>query len=197
MSSPSLPVLQQLDHLDRALSGFNDQLCNVLYGEEYTRCVRDLRGDGLTWLVDYLDEVRLHITPPHLSLKQSQTLGGLDPSGAAFRKCLREFRDICGRGILPTSCTLSSHLLNMRSELFDSGGYGDVYKGSLDGSNVCIKRIRVYTKDGPEKAMKVRYRLHRFHYLPLPTKSAGLLSRGCSVETFDTPKHLAPPRYHH
>jgi len=40
---------------------------------------------------------------------------------------------------------------------FASGGYGDVYKETLDGSTVCIKRVRVYTEEGPQKATQVRY----------------------------------------
>ena len=31
-----------------------------------------------------------------------------------------------------------------------------MYEGTLGGSRVCIKRLRSYTKYGPQKAMKVR-----------------------------------------
>ena len=31
-----------------------------------------------------------------------------------------------------------------------------MYKGSLNGSTICVKRVRVYTRDGPQKATKVR-----------------------------------------
>ena len=37
-----------------------------------------------------------------------------------------------------------------------------MYEGTLDGSKVCIKRLRVYTKGGPRKATRVRYRRLRF-----------------------------------
>ena len=37
------------------------------------------------------------------------------------------------------------------------GGSGDVYKGTLNGLRVCIKHVRIYSKDGPKKATKVRY----------------------------------------
>ena len=50
-------LLQQLRRLERSSSGFHDQLSNILYGGEYTRCVEGLQGDNLVWLVDYLDEV--------------------------------------------------------------------------------------------------------------------------------------------
>jgi len=58
MSSPSPPALQRLHRLDRSSSDFQDQLSNALYGEEYKRCVSNLQGDDLVWLVDYLDKVR-------------------------------------------------------------------------------------------------------------------------------------------
>ena len=31
-----------------------------------------------------------------------------------------------------------------------------MYEGTLDGSRVCIKRVRVYVKDGKQKGAKVR-----------------------------------------
>ena len=32
-----------------------------------------------------------------------------------------------------------------------------MYGGTLDGLKVCIKRVRVYTQDGPQKAARVRF----------------------------------------
>ena len=57
MFSPSSSTLQQLHRLDRPSSTFHDQLCNVLYGEEYKKCVPNLQGNDLVWFVDYLDDV--------------------------------------------------------------------------------------------------------------------------------------------
>jgi len=156
MPSPSPPVLQKLHRLNGYSSRFHTQLSNVLYGEEYQRCVPNLQGEDLVWLVDYLDKVRCCVALPHSTLKPAQVLDGLEPSSAAFRKCLRELRSICGtKGILPASYMLSSQLLNISSDPFARGGYGDVHKGTLNGSRVCVKRIRVYTRDGPQKAAKV------------------------------------------
>lgn len=45
-----------------------------------------------------------------------------------------------------------------------------MYHALMDGSKVCIKRVRVYTRDGPEKAIKVRRRCRRFSYSPPLTK---------------------------
>ena len=69
MPSSSLPVLQQLGRLNASSPGFEDQLCNVLYGEEYTRCVPTLQSNDLVWLVDYLDNVRRLVTLLHSPLK--------------------------------------------------------------------------------------------------------------------------------
>ena len=68
MSSPSAPFLQQLHQLDRSSPGFSDQLCNVLYGREYSQCTPNLQGDDMAWLVDYLDKVRRRVTLPYSSL---------------------------------------------------------------------------------------------------------------------------------
>ncbi|KAF9646470.1 kinase-like protein [Thelephora ganbajun] len=139
MASSSSPTLQKLHSLDKSSSDFGNLLCNVLYGEEYVQFVSNFEGDDLAWLVDYLD----------------RALDGLDPSSPASRKCLRELKNICGtNGILPTSYTLSADPLNIDPRPIASGGYGDVYHGTLNGSGVCIKRARVYTLDTSEKAFK-------------------------------------------
>jgi len=72
--------------------------------------------------------------------------------------------------MLPKSYTLSSNALGIGPDPFASGGYGDVYEGTLGGSGVCIKRVRAYKSD-PEKATKVCYRYHRLAYLPSLTKT--------------------------
>jgi len=69
MSSPSLPVLQRLQSLDRSSPDFHDQFSNVLYGEEYMRYMSNLQHDDLVWLVEYLDKVRKPITLSHPLLK--------------------------------------------------------------------------------------------------------------------------------
>jgi hypothetical protein len=70
MPSPNFPILQQLDRLNESLSGFHDQLRDLLYGEEYKQCVPNLQGDDLVWLVDYLDKVLTAL--PFLALHLSQ-----------------------------------------------------------------------------------------------------------------------------
>jgi len=69
MPPSSSSTLQQLHRLERSSPNFHDQLCNVLYGEEYVKCVSSIKGDDLVWLVDYLDEVRRRVALPHSPLK--------------------------------------------------------------------------------------------------------------------------------
>ena len=54
----SRPVLQRLGGLNTSATDFHHQLDNILHGEEYARCVENLQGDDLMWLVDFLDNVR-------------------------------------------------------------------------------------------------------------------------------------------
>ena len=62
MSPPSSQALQELAHLDKSLSDFDDKLYGVLYGQEYALHEENFEDDDLIWLVDYLDEVCRHIT---------------------------------------------------------------------------------------------------------------------------------------
>ena len=63
---------------------------------------------------------------------------------------------MCGaKGVLPSSYMLSSSLQDINPDPFALGGYGEMYKATLSGAMVCVKRMKVYTKDPPEKAMKV------------------------------------------
>ena len=89
--------------------------------------------------------------------------------------------------ILPTSYTLSPSLLNIGRQPVASGGSGDIYKGTLNGSSVCAKRVRVYSKEGPKKATKVRHQRHHSSCPPLLTCLADPLPGGGGVETLVAP----------
>ncbi|KAF9789560.1 hypothetical protein BJ322DRAFT_1042931 [Thelephora terrestris] len=55
-----------------------------------------------------------------------------------------ELRKICGsRTTLPQLCQLPSHRLIINHHPFATGGYGDVYLATLDGSKVRVNRVRV------------------------------------------------------
>lgn len=199
MASPDSPVLQQLHRLDRSSPNFYNQLYDLLRGDEYARCMPNLQGDDVIWVVDYLDKVRHRTAHPHSPLKSSQVLGDLDPSSTASRECLRELRNICGiKATLPKSYTLSSGRLNIDPEPFIQGGFGDVYRGTLDGLKVCVKRMRVYPQgDGPRKAAEVRFQRPRFPCPPSLMKSTVLLPRGRNVEKVNPPKCVTPPGCHY
>jgi len=79
---PNHPALQRLHHLDRSLPGFHDQLHDVLYGEEYQRCVYgenyqqrvvNPQGDDLAWLVDHLDKARTALPFRHPLFRSTST----------------------------------------------------------------------------------------------------------------------------
>ena len=95
--------------------------------------------------------------------------------------------------VLPTSYTFSSSLLKTDRQPLASGSSGDIYEGTLNGSKVCVKRIRIYTKEGPEKSTKVQYRHHLLPYPQMLTRLTDPIPGGCGVETLDTPKHRPPP----
>ena len=122
--------------------------------------MQNLQEDDLVWFVDYLDKARRRITLSHWMLKLAQALYILDPSGPASRKCLRELGSTCAtHTTFPTSYTIPSHFLTISPYPFDSGGFGEVYHGTLKGSPVpvCVKRLRVATPDALAMDTKVRY----------------------------------------
>ena len=59
--------------------------------------------------------------------------------------------------ILPTSHILSSSILDVGHQPVASGGSGDIYEGILNGSRVCVKRVRIYSEDGPDKTTRVHF----------------------------------------
>jgi len=78
--------------------------------------------------------------------------------------------------VLPTSYALSSSSLEIGRQPAASGGSGDNYEGSLNGSRVCVKRVRVYAKGDPKKAARV----HRYLTVspsPITNKSRRLCTK--------------------
>ena len=59
--------------------------------------------------------------------------------------------------ILPTSHILSSSILDVGHQPVASGGSGEIYEGTLNGSRVCVKRVRIYSEDGPDKMTRVHF----------------------------------------
>ena len=98
--------------------------------------------------------------------------------------------------MLPTSYTLPSQLLEIDSMPFGSGGSGDVYMGTLDGSKVCVRRIRKYIQDVARVVAGVGLRPHFLRLQPL-SGLAGLLQGGHNMEAPSTPERLTSSGCHY
>ena len=57
MSSVNLSPLDRLLRLNSSSTNFNDQVCNILDGVEYSVWARRINGDDVTRLIDFLDRV--------------------------------------------------------------------------------------------------------------------------------------------
>ena len=80
----------------------------------------------------------------YLSLIVPQILDSLDRTDLLFRRCLRVFQKICGVwGILPPTYEVFDELSVTTTLPVAFGGFCDVYKGTLSGKNVGIKRLRI------------------------------------------------------
>lgn len=58
MSSASSDPMERLLRLNSSSSNFNDRVCNILYGAEYSQWVEGVNGDDVARLIDFLDIVR-------------------------------------------------------------------------------------------------------------------------------------------
>lgn len=125
-------ALQQLRDLDRTSPEFHEQLSNLYREDAYRNTLTDLESEDLTWLIEYLGGVLADIS---------------DHGKSVFQETLRELKRICGiKEVLPKSCTFAESLL------------GCVYEGTLNGSKVRIRRIRI----GPEQdSRKVKETFHQ------------------------------------
>ena len=95
-----------------------------------------------------------HYRANYLSLIAPQILDGLDCTGPPFRKCLRLLQKICSsRTVLPSAYEVSDKLSVTATSPVAFGGFCDVYKGTLSGENVGIKRLRISTT-GDQAAVK-------------------------------------------
>ena len=97
--------------------------------------------------------------------------------------------------ILPASYACSSRLI-ISPKPFASGGHGDVYQGTLDGSNVCVKRLRVYAGDDQSQASKVCRRCYFSFRSSWRISSTDILQGGGNLETLGPPKHSTPTGCH-
>ena len=89
-------------------------------------------------------------------------LGVENLSPGLFQKALHGLWTICGkRGVLHKPYIISEGLSRMGEKEFASGGYANVWEGSLvegdpDPRRVCIKVVKVAISDGEEGRSDIR-----------------------------------------
>ena len=102
---------------------------------------------------------------------------------------MHELREICRvKGVLPKSCTLSTFSL-VGVSLPSASGY--VCEGTLDGSNVHIKRVRMFPRGDPQEVKEVCFRCY-VSRLQVLTNLIDLPRGGRGVETLETSQRRPP-----
>jgi hypothetical protein len=137
---------QRLYELDRSSTQFPEQLNELLHDKEWVKQLRLLPEGELVELAGHLHDVWLISTPTTSHSSTPQILDDLDSMSSPSRKCLHVLRKICSsRMILPSAYEVSGELSFTTTEPVAFGGFCDVYKGTLGGADVCIKRLRITT----------------------------------------------------
>ena len=160
-------VLQHLYSLGTSSPDFLRCLYCLIRKDEEEQYLSNLQGSQLTQLVDFLDEVR----PSPLAFVQltKRTVQILDVGPIAddvLRRCLHKLRTICSRrAILPSSYTISGDLARVGDHPVAFGGFSDVWKGTHNDTNVCIKHLRV-SEQIRETLEKVSIRNRLIFFLP-------------------------------
>ena len=57
LTMPEDSYLRALVQLDRLSPQFPDQLCDILDGNGFDDCVKNLEAEDLLWLIEFLDKV--------------------------------------------------------------------------------------------------------------------------------------------
>ena len=112
--------------------------------------------------------------------------------GSPSRKCLHVLQKICrSRRVLPSTYEVSGKLSFSTMGVVAYGGFCDVYKGSLGGADVCVKRLRV-SNTGDQANIKKVSRSENRRLDPCALISfGGTLQGGCDVETPRPSEHCA------
>ena len=155
LTMPEDSCLWALLRLDSSSPQFPDQLCDILDGSGFDDGVKDLGADDLLRLIGFLDQVRPPFNSKNCPLNQSQVLESLNRAESAFGKTLHKLQRICAsRRILPQSHVVSTDRLRIDEHPFASGGYSDAHMGTLDGSRVCVKKLRVAATSSSDRVKK-------------------------------------------
>ena len=112
----------------------------------------------------------IHCGVNYPSLITPQILDSPYCTGGSSRRCLRLLRKICSSWmVLPPTYVLSGKLSVPATQPVAFGGFSDIFKGTLSGESVCVKRLRISTT-GDLVAVKQVTAFHAFQ-LSNPDKS--------------------------
>ena len=97
------------------------------------------------------------------------------------------------RKVLPSSYMLPNGTLVTDVHLFSSGGFSDVYRGTFNGLQVCVKKLRVAPDSGSEQATKGDTCRHYFRLCIVSNLMAttGAFPGSFAVEAIGTSQHRA------
>ena len=159
---------QRLYGLDRSSTQFPEQLYELLHDKEWVEQLKLLPEGEIVELAGHLHDVWLISTPTTSHSSTPQILGGLDLMGSPSRKCLHVLQKICSsRMILPSVYEVSGELSSTATHPDAFGRFCDVYKGTLGGADICIKRLRISTTGDQAAVRRVTYpRIFRYIVKP-------------------------------
>ena len=150
-------VLQHLYSLDTSSPDLPRLLDGLIWHDDQEQYSSTLRGSELARLVDFLDKAR--VVPMAFRPVTNRTLqvfGVVPTTDEVSRRCLQKLQAICGHHTtLPSSYTISGLLTRVGSAPIAFGGSADLWEGTHDGGNVCVKTLRVSLNDG-QTPTKVR-----------------------------------------
>ena len=92
--------------------------------------------------------------------------------------------------MLPKSCKIPDiSLLNAGNHPFASGALADMYEGFLDGSRVCVEKIRMYSEENSQRVKMVGHPHCSFSRSHLHLACPDVLQKGSHSEALEAQKH--------
>ena len=114
----------------------------------------------------------------------------LPSTGIAFERTHRKLQRICTSPmLLPPSYLLTAEALLVEEPPFFCGDFSDAYKGTCNGSQVCVKKLRIASASDLGPATKGDTRRYHCRYTSVLTTPTGALQGSVAVETTETPQH--------
>ena len=150
-------LLQNLYSINTSSPDFPRLLYGLIRQDEEEKYLSSLKGDELTRLVNFLDEVcTLPLASRSVTKQILQALSVIPTTDDVSLQCLHKLQAICGHNMtLPSSYTISGEIARVGDRPVALGGFADVWEGTRNGKKVCVKWLRVSLNDD-ETLNKVR-----------------------------------------